>query len=505
VTIEKQSPIVWSPYQQAIFSNTILSNSHLAISATAGSSKTTVLVEVAKRIPYNRSSIFMAYNRHIVAELTAKLPSTTQCKTLHAIGLAILKRHFGEVKLYDKKQIDFIEPHFRDETNNKKKWKTIFAIDQVMRLARASMTEPTQEALNDLMNKHALYLEETEMIALARSLRAYYDSIRRFNRGSITIDFQDMISIPVMLDLKSSQYDFVLVDEAQDMSELDRRLINKLVKPITGRRIIVGDPRQAIYSWRGADIDSFEKFASEPNTLRLPLSISYRCPRAVVAEAQTIYPEIEPWEHAEEGLVEHEGQLEMIQEGDLVLCRNNRPLFEVLLYLIDKGVKAYILGKDLEVGLLNMLKHLNGDEKCADILDEFVGSTLEKLSDSLKEKGIKSPDKHPKYTAAEEKLSIIAVCFRKFNYVWEVEEFLSDIFEDEDQDGAFFPRVGAKLSTIHKAKGMESDRVFVVDHFDAKPLIPSQYAVTEQQLISEENLRFVSRTRAKKEMYFLHL
>ena len=55
------------------------------------------------------------------------------------------------------------------------------------------------------------------------------------------------------------------------------------------------------------------------------------------------------------------------------------------------------------------------------------------------------------------------------------------------------------LCTIHKSKGLESDVVYILN----ENLIPSRFATSKEQLIQEKNLKYVARTRAKKELYFL--
>ena len=58
---------------------------------------------------------------------------------------------------------------------------------------------------------------------------------------------------------------------------------------------------------------------------------------------------------------------------------------------------------------------------------------------------------------------------------------------------------GVCLSTIHKAKGLESDNIFIL----AKSLMPSRYARQEWEIKSEENLEYVAITRAKKTLQYI--
>lgn len=488
-----------SKYQQDIYNKLITTNKNIVINATAGAGKSTTLIEASKLIPYSKKAIFNAFNKHIVNELKNRLPANVECSTMHSVGFRCIKNHFpGEVKVNEKKQIKFIEPLLEKETNQRKKWKSIYAVDRVMRLARATMTKANRADIGNLLEKYALDLTDEEIGITVHAMQKFSsynnDSESRYD---FMCDFTDMIEFVALNDVKVPQYDYVFIDEAQDCSALDRILLNKLVKPVTGRKIICGDGRQAIYSFRGADIDSFTKFVSESNTIKLPLTVSYRCAKKIVEEARKVYSEIEPYEENEEGEV-RKGKIEEIQEEDMVICRNTRPLIDVFLELISAGKSAYIVGKEMEQGLLAMIADLNPDDKTKDVWQPFLVERKEKIKRELESKGVKNVLKHPKYGVIMEKLSILGILFNKFEYVYQVEEFIKEIFEDEEREGI-------RLMTVHKSKGLESNRVFFIREFEGKELIPSQYAVTEDQLIAEDNLKFVGITRAKRELIYLDL
>lgn len=159
--------------------------------------------------------------------------------------------------------------------------------------------------------------------------------------------------------------------------------------------------------------------------------------------------------------------------------------------------KAYVVGKDMEKGLMALLVKMD------DSMDEVsVNEELERITkvlvDRLKSKGINNPKNNIKYIQLSEKIEIIKILFDKCGTVDAVERFIETVFDDNDRDGV-------KLMTIHKSKGLENDRVFFITHFEGKQLIPSGYAVTKEQLIQEKNLSFVATTRAKKELIYLKL
>jgi len=67
-----------------------------------------------------------------------------------------------------------------------------------------------------------------------------------------------------------------------------------------------------------------------------------------------------------------------------------------------------------------------------------------------------------------------------------------EIFSDDTHSGII-------LSSVHRAKGLEAERVFIL-----KPeLMPHPLATSEQELQQEMNIKYVAITRAKKELYIV--
>lgn len=276
----------------------------------------------------------------------------------------------------------------------------------------------------------------------------------------------------------------ILVHNCQDINPLQRELILKMIKP-NGRLIAVGDDKQTIYSFQGSNLNSFEMLSSRPNTEIMPLSMTYRCGKKIVEAAKEIFPEgIEAYDGNEDGIVRR-GSVFEAREGDYVLCRNNFPLVEVFIKLISQRKKAVILGKDFGKSILNILDKINS----LDELDEL----LLKCVKLLKEEGVQRPTFHPRYIALQEKCDIIRLVYCTVGETFiSTKELIEEMFGEDNGASA------VTLTTIHKSKGLEADRVF----FLQPDLIPSKYAQTELELYGERCLKFVAITRAKKELIF---
>ncbi len=498
-----------SKYQEAVYFHAAATPKNIAVKSTAGSGKTYTLIEVSKLLPYGKKAIAVAFAKANVKDLVNKLSSAVQCSTMHSLGMKAIRESFpGETNVNDKKAIRFIEPHCNEKRDgagklvnrsHKEKWLLVFQVEQILKLVRATMTPLELDKIEALCEEYTFdYTEEIGKIVI-KSVKGFYDYNDSDNHSwKFEIDFQDMIEHPVRhRNILMPQFDYVLIDEIQDLSELDHIFISRIIKPVTGRAFGFGDPRQSIYSFRGAKIDSFETFERRANTVTLPLSICYRCSKAIVANAKKTYNDIEPWEGAEEGVEPRVGKWEEIREGDYVLCRNTRPLIDLFFRLIEKDMKAYVAGKETEQGLLSLLSRFDGSEKTLDAYMK-LRDILENIESKLKSKGKVNPKFHKSYILAEEKIQILKILFDKFDHVYEVEEFIKRVFDDDNREGV-------ALMTIHRSKGLECDRVFVIEKYEDRNLIPSPYACTPNQLIQEKNLKFVADTRAKKELIYLHL
>lgn len=326
------------------------------------------------------------------------------------------------------------------------------------------------------------------MIQDIKDIESYWHKDMRHIDGNkeFQMDFTDMLYIPYILvdEEEFPKYDVVFIDETQDQNVLQRELTLRFVKPRFGRLISVGDEKQCIYSFTGSSVNNFKLLQNLPNTVTLPLDITYRCAKNIVKEAQTVFSTgIEASSNAIEGIV-RKGDITEAQTGDFILCRNNLPLVEVFIKLLEQGKKSTIKGKDFGEALCRLLEKIKNIEDL-NILKE------EKL-DSLMKKGLSynTALMNPAYISLVEKCVILKRLYSIWKSVEELNDCIKKIYT-EDVEGII-------LSTIHKSKGLESDRVFFLN----PDLIPSTYVKSQEALYSEWCLKFVAITRARKELIY---
>ena len=474
----------FSSYQESVFNFIIEGQGNAVINAVAGSGKTFTIVNALSLIPSDKKVLFLAFNKHIVTELQGRLQgiSNVEVATLHSFGNKVVRNSLKAFMDADKvkKYID----------NNIAYWNVPdlalegFAnrVKRLVELAKLSLVNSEPE-LFKLAFKHGI---ETYQNEIERALQ----TLESTDRNTRSFDFTDMLYFPIRFNLNCPQFDFVFIDECQDLSSCQQELMKKSLKP-SGRFIAVGDPNQCIYGFAGSDTDSFNKLVNLPNTIQLPLSLTYRCSKKVTELAQTIVPQIQAIENAAEGLVRYNGKIEEMKSEDLVLCRMNAPLIILCIRLLKNNIKAFVKGKDIGLNLINMLKKTK-KSKVADALT-ILWNERTKLVEKLVRKGMNQTDAENSnfIITYVDKLEAIEALSESAESVAEVITRINSIFADES--------VGVCLSTIHKAKGLESDRVYIIE----PKCLPAPWVKQDWEIEQENNLAYVAYTRAKNELVFV--
>lgn len=480
----------WSKYQKVIFDTYRHKDCNIAIAAGPGSGKSTVLVQLCKLTPRSKRMIFLAFNKNIVSELEKKLPSETQVKTLHGLGCSMLWKEYGQIKVVESKTFGVLKKLQASWKEDLKDIKNVnyylFGISQLYDLYRMNLLTEIGGEILTLADRHGIEVNSTILQHLSKLVQTM-KRVNRIMRGTYEIDYLDMIYLPLSQDLTFPRYDVVFLDEAQDLNKAQHALVNRLLGR-NSRLVSVGDPNQCIYAFLGADTESFEKLSSRPNTVTLPLSITYRCPTKIVELINTVYDVVKAAPGAIEGVI-RDGWFNEIEEGDMVLCRNNKPLLVGYFKLLALEKKSFIRGAEFGKGIVRMITPYK--QYHTDMCIEKLYGDLDRLEEELHEKGIFVPRKHRSYLAFQENIELIKVIAENYQQVSEIIPLVERIFKNDGE--------GIMLSSIHKAKGLEADRVFLVN----PELIPSKYAEQDWEKEQEQKLLFVAYSRSKKELIFI--
>ena len=472
-------------YQQEVFNFITTGKGHAVVEAVAGSGKTTTIVQALKLIPKTQSVIFLAFNKHIATELAQKVPSNTMATTFHSLGLRTMTQSLGgRINVNNNKvyQLYFgtMENEFPQLTNEEIK-SSFSPIKQLLGLLKGNLHPVTPECVEFLIDRYSITLDCN--ITLLTSILSKLLELDLANLKDI--DFDDMIYIPVKLHFQFQKFDWVFVDETQDLNPAQIEIVKRCLKP-NGRVIAVGDRFQSIYGFRGADSDAIPNVIKSLNATVLPLSITYRCPTSHVTLAQEFVPEIEAAPNADTGTladINIETMLDQIVPTDMVLCRYNAPLVRPAFTLLQQGIKVNIKGRDIGTGLLTLIKKLR-PKNLDDLVNKLaVWETTEKTKAEKKKRNTES---------IEDKYDVLMAFIDNVESIPKLKSYIKDIFSDNRSEITF--------SSIHKAKGLEADNIYVLQ----PELMPSKYATKDWELQQESNCAYVAFTRAKKALYMVH-
>lgn len=257
------------------------------------------------------------------------------------------------------------------------------------------------------------------------------------------------------------------------------------------------------------------------------LTVTRRCGKAIVAEAQVEVPEFEAHESNGEGAVyraqydeayqlyghrfgdpTEEGLPPMLVlngkpiplppgEIDMVLCRTNAPLVAVAFAMLREGRRCNIKGRDLGEGLKRLVKKSKAKNvsEFLDWLDKFQQTENERLAKR------RQPDPEAAVTLADK-----CECLRMFAEgaieLAEMYAAIDKVFalrKPSDKHGPEPKPEGTLLSSIHRAKGLEAKRVFLL----RPDLLPHPMAKSEWAKGQEKNLSYVAKTRAIETLVYV--
>lgn len=452
--------------QQAII-DAFATGEDMVIEAGAGTGKTSTLEMMADST--DRKGIYIAYNRAIKDDAAARFPSNVMCKTAHglAYGSTVarnpwMKARLKAQRLPSRQQVAVLGiPAGGFNVNDNlhvEAW-------MVARLASQTVDRFCYSADESLSERHVPHTENID--------NDDHWTLAKFVLPFALKVWADMNDPKGMLPLKHDAYlkmwglthpklraDFVMLDEAQDANPI----IAQIVGEQNCQKIMVGDRCQAIYGWRGA-LDAMSTFEAKHHLI---LSQSFRFGEAVAAEANK-------WLNLLDAPLRLEGfdkiKSEVValsdQDADVILCRTNAGVIATALEAQQQGRKVAIVGGTKEIKAFAFgARELKAEGKSShpdliafeswDEVTEYAeneGTDLKVMVKMINTYGVSA---------------VLAVCANS------VDEKTADLI----------------ISTAHKAKGREWNRVRISNDFrepeDGK--LPSN---------AEMMLLYVAVTRAK--------
>ncbi|WP_189093843.1 UvrD-helicase domain-containing protein, partial [Deinococcus ruber] len=501
-TPARQAPLLSRPIpshftdQQIAFLEAVRDTTgHLMLRATAGSGKTTTLTEAAWHLNPRQTAWYFAYNKHSVDGISPRLPRHVKAATPHAYGRRILCRTRQDWQLaVDEHKTERLARTLYAELGERADYRRLRAVARLWDSAREYGLDHTSHE-DDLIGLASVveWPDEPRAHVLSSLLSTMQRlSLQDWASGGLP-DFTDFLWLPLILNLEPGSIDTALIDECQDLTPLRQTFLTHLLGlnegqgDKQGRLIAVGDPAQAIYSYAGADPRGMWRLTERIGATELPLSVSWRCPALHIELARTVNTFIESAPGAPSGTLEHHAADELdYQAGDVILSRLNSPLIRAALHLMTSGTSVNIRGRDLATRLEAAATEAFPKPFVLDSVKELVNVFYEKRAKPFIEKA-KTGDPEAKKFLTDFK--DICSCLRLLGQqaaehglgtAQQIATLLRSLYR-EDAD--------VLLSTIHRAKGLEWDRVTLL-YPELMPLPSGNYE-------EEQCVLFVALTRSK--------
>lgn len=438
---------------------------NVMINAYAGCGKTSTL-EMLEKVEKEKPALYLVFNKRNADEAVKRMSSSTVCRTFNSMGHRIWAQSTCRNLKLDGKKTQNIFKQLVDEAPKAQRlpmWDSYFLVLNGVAMAKALgyIPEGIYPNAKRIITKTELgrFMEEepddlaADLIdaVLARSIKAAYAG---------TIDYNDQIYMPALFGGTFPRFPLVKVDESQDLSPVNHAMLERLVK---GRLIAVGDPWQNIYGFRGAKAGGMKALGEKYSMTQTSLSVSFRCPQAIVENARWRVPEfkwIKPG-----GTVEVLDKLAIADMPDnaAILCRNNAPLFRLAIRCLIAGRSVSVAGTELGPRIIGIMRKFGDD-----------GMTYQQLCSEIEEW------KEAKLANGSKIAEDMAACMKVFADVGKslggAIGYANHLFA---QEGSL------RFLTGHKSKGLEFNHVIHIDPWLLKP--------TEQ----DKNLAYVIQTRSQ--------
>jgi hypothetical protein len=448
----------------------------LVVIAYAGTGKTSTLVEYAKAWTRPRG-LYLAFNKAIADEANRRFRGTNVvAKTAHGYAYGMLgvsqyaDRITNQIRWQHVRdaQIDLVNRYLAHDV----------MVDAVTRGIRtfALDSAPRPSSWHCGLNHLPPAIQHGVMPILSKAIRAFY----MFEKSGLPFTHDIYLKRLELAGGISTEFDYLMVDEAQDLNPVLISLVEKSRLPA----IIVGDPFQSIYAWRGA-VSAMRSFKAPT----LPLTQSWRFGESTALVANHILskttdgmglpvrgrPEQETTIAAYNGLA---------PVGSFIIARTNGRLFEGL---VKFQRPFHITGgfEEMTTQITSAYALSKGDMR--NVKDSYV--KLYPTWDLLVLDGDDRNDPDAK------KLTKIIETYG--DQIPAIIQRLRGLHKPSAKDADYI------LSTGHRSKGLEFDTVVVLDDFSTpEELLAKRLAndINPTAYDQELHLMYVALTRAKNNL-----
>jgi len=332
-------------------------------------------------------------------------------------------------------------------------------------------------------------------------LKILKEEVENYKDSFKLVDFTDMIEKFNVAEM-CPKYDIVFIDEAQDLSPVQWKMVDIIRKNST-YLILAGDDDQAIYGWAGADV---KKFQDEPSKKDIILPQSFRVPGRVQQIANKILDRIPDerrikkiWQpRKDEGFIDHITSVEGIplSKGDwLILARTNDRLNKIKPVLQDMGI--YFQFKNRKSYKASLFRSITNYTRWADKNEKLSLTEIKDIFDCIPcdNFGVKEERlynlKEFGFSNTERWFDVFTLDPEGCLYIREMLRHKEELSKD----------ARVKLSTIHSAKGGEATNVLLI--LDNTKTIREATEKSSEKADEENRVWYVGVTRTSQNLYIM--
>jgi superfamily I DNA/RNA helicase len=444
-------------------------NDFIYVSARAGTGKTTTLSEFVK-IRKKDTFLYIVYNSAIKEEALQKFPERVTIHTIHSlafekIGFKYRNKLTKNIKTED---IFYTLPYFKNKNiEDKETFKYAFAIGAVINRFCNSAYKSFEEIPH-----------EEELLKLAKE---YWIRMIELNDSEVKITHDGYLKL-FHLSNPSLNYDYILVDEAQDSNEV----MLDIVYSQNSKKVFVGDQHQRIYSFRGA-LNVFTEntyFKEDSDYVHLTLTQSFRFGKEIASIANKLLSVYKKEEKLLEGS-DRNSEIGIIDKNlqYTIITRTNSKIFDLAVRFAKEG-KTIAINGGVEP-LVNQI--LDGYYLYKGEKDKIKNETLKKFTNYRNFKAVAENIKYPEY------LFLVKI-IEKYG------ESLEKNIHLIKKHASGMRNAEIILTTAHKSKGLEFVSVLIeedfIDLFDKNGNLISEEIID----LEEINLLYVAVTRATHDL-----